>query len=356
MDYTELLQHSPYSWAQAEKEERILPLLQDLTNWHRQQCPKYGRALKLLDQVQGGYPTIDTIPFLPIRLFKQQSLQSIPDKDIFKTITSSGTSGQGRSHIVLDAQTAQNQQLTLYAIMKSFFGKQRLPMLIVDAPSVFRDRAAFNARGAAILGFSLFAKKKFYALTDTMDVDTASLNAFAQYAETQPVLIFGFTFMIWKYLCEALKTQGYAYDFSNAIVLHGGGWKKMADQAVSARTYKQRLYEQFHIRRVHNYYGMAEQTGCIYMECEYGHLHASIFSDVLIRNPADFSVCPPGQTGIIQVLSPIAASYPGHSILTEDMGAIEGIDDCPCGRKGTYFRIIGRIPQAEIKGCSDTHE
>ena len=54
--------------------------------------------------------------------------------------------------------------------------------------------------------------------------------------------------------------------------------------------------------------------------------------------------------------SPMAVSYPGHSLLTEDMGAILGVDDCPCGRKGKYFRIDGRIPQAEIRGCSDTHE
>lgn len=51
----------------------------------------------------------------------------------------------------------------------------------------------------------------------------------------------------------------------------------MEAQAVSAEAYKRRLYDQFRISRVHNYYGMAEQTGCVYMECEAGHLHASIF-------------------------------------------------------------------------------
>ena len=33
----------------------------------------------------------------------------------------------------------------------------------------------------------------------------------------------------------------------------------------------------------------------------------------------------------------------------EDEGVIEGIDDCPCGRKGKYFRIIGRLKSAEKK-------
>ena len=48
-------------------------------------------------------------------------------------------------------------------------------------------------------------------------------------------------------------------------------------------------------------------------------------------------------------------SYPGHSLLTEDEGVILGEDDCPCGRRGKYFKILGRLPQAEIRGCSDTY-
>ena len=48
-------------------------------------------------------------------------------------------------------------------------------------------------------------------------------------------------------------------------------------------------------------------------------------------------------------------TYPGHSLLTEDEGMIQGVDDCPCGRKGKYIKIIGRIRNAEIRGCSDTY-
>ena len=92
------------------------------------------------------------------------------------------------------------------------------------------------------------------------------------------------------------------------------------------------------------------------MECECGHLHGSSYSDVLIRNMEDFSCCKNGTEGVIQVLTPMAWSYPGHSVLTEDKGMIVGEDDCPCGRKGKYIKITGRIPKAEIRGCSDTFE
>ena len=59
---------------------------------------------------------------------------------------------------------------------------------------------------------------------------------------------------------------------------------------------------------------------------------------------------------MIELVSLLPVSYPGHALLTEDEGEILGIDDCPCGRKGKYFKIHGRIKGAEIRGCSDTYE
>ena len=46
-------------------------------------------------------------------------------------------------------------------------------------------------------------------------------------------------------------------------------------------------------------------------------------------------------------------SYPGHNILTEDIGEIVGEDNCKCGKQGKYFQVYGRAKEAEIRGCSD---
>lgn len=355
MDYNEWLTNEPYSWSQEEKERHYLPYFKELTAFHHQKCQPYGHTLDLLGYDATKIKKISDIPMLPISLFKLMALKSIADDAVFKTLVSSGTTGQTVSRIFLDADTARNQQLTLAAIGKDFFSTTRLPMLVIDSPSILKDRVKFTARGAAILGFSIFAKRHYYALDDDMNVNIDVIQQFVEKYQGQPVLIFGFTFMLWKYLYLALKEKNISFDFSNASILHGGGWKRMQDQSVSPEEFKARLQEQFGITKVHNYYGMAEQTGCIYMECECGHLHASIFSDIIMRDPLDFTVCPVGKQGIIQVMSPLAVSYPGHSILTEDMGTLLGIDDCPCGRKGKYFKVDGRIPAAEIRGCSDTY-
>ena len=240
--------------------------------------------------------------------------------------------------------------------MADFIGEKRIPMLIIDAPNVLRDRALFSARGAGILGFSIFGSKRCYALKEDMSLDLETVEAFLEKAGDGPVLVFGFTYMVWKYFYEPLKRSGHMLHLEHGFLIHGGGWKKLTKEAVSAEKFRDGLREVCGILDVRNYYGMAEQTGCIYMECECGHLHVSSYSDVLIRNMEDFSCCKNGTEGVIQVLTPMAWSYPGHSVLTEDKGMIVGEDDCPCGRKGKYIKITGRIPKAEIRGCSDTFE
>jgi hypothetical protein len=91
------------------------------------------------------------------------------------------------------------------------------------------------------------------------------------------------------------------------------------------------------------------------MECEYGFLHASSFSDIIIRDHANYTSQDIGTRGLIQLLSVIPKSYPGHSLLSEDIGEIYGVDDCQCGRKGKYFKVYGRLKNAETRGCSDTY-
>jgi hypothetical protein len=100
---------------------------------------------------------------------------------------------------------------------------------------------------------------------------------------------------------------------------------------------------------------MVEQVGGIYMECEGGYFHAPNVAEILIRDFHDWSIAPTGTTGLVQTLSVLPRSYPGHSLLTEDLGTVYGVDDCPCGRMGARFKVLGRMPQAELRGCSDTH-
>lgn len=358
MTFDDILSNHPYSLVRQEKEQLLTERLTSLTLHHQQRCPEYARILQSIGFNHHNVKNYTDLPFLPVRLFKELNLKSVADEDVVKTMTSSGTSGQAVSKIYLDRETSANQQRTMVKIVSDFAGSARMPMIIIDCPSVIKNRAMFSARGAGILGFSIFGTKKIYALTDEMELDVDALQSFLEQNKGQRVLLFGFTFMIWQHFYKELvrlKNQGTVFDLSNGILIHGGGWKKLISEAVSEQDFHKSLQSVCGLSHIHDYYGMVEQTGCIYMECECGHLHASIFSDIITRRPIDFTECAIGETGIIQVVSTIPESYPGHSLLTEDEGVILGIDDCPCGRKGKYFKINGRLKNAEIRGCSDTY-
>ncbi|MEM6589894.1 MAG: long-chain fatty acid--CoA ligase [Pseudomonadota bacterium] len=331
----------------------ILDDLNALTRHHRAHCKPYA------DYVQSMFgkdeaEDLSQVPYLPARAFKSFKLQSIPEADVFKTMRSSGTSG-AQSTIILDKLTAQRQTRALTASFADHFGKGRFPMLVIDTESTVKDRLSFSARTAGVNGFSLFSRGRAFALNDDLKLDLPRTRAFLEEHAGKPIFVFGFTFLIWTALFEELATSGEKLDLSNAFILHGGGWKKLEDRKVDNATFKARLAETTGCTRVHNYYGMIEQTGTIYIECEEGRLHAGPQSDVIVRDPHTHAVLGPGETGLIQVFSTIQESYPGHSVLTEDMGRVYPGTDCPCGRTGTIVEIEGRLPKAEIRGCSDAY-
>ncbi|MBQ9897667.1 MAG: hypothetical protein IJM40_10195 [Synergistaceae bacterium] len=345
----------PYGLNKLEKNKLLTQRLLDLTRLHKDNCLEYARMLESVNFDFNKVNSYKDLPFLPVRLFKELNLKSVADENIFKTMTSSGTTGQAVSKIFLDKLTASNQQKALVKIVSSFTGSGRMPMIIIDCPSVIKNRLMFSARGAGILGFAIFGAKSIYALDDEMNLNLEAIREFLDKFRDKKILLFGFTFMIWQHFYKALKNNNLKLDLSNGILIHGGGWKKLLNEAVSPEEFNKRLGDVCGIKSVHNYYGMVEQTGSVYMECECGHLHASNFSDIIIRRAFDFKECAIGEKGIIQVLSSIPESYPGHSLLTEDEGILLGEDDCPCGRMGKYFKVLGRMQKAEIRGCSDTY-
>lgn len=346
----------PYSLKRDEKRELYQTELGRLCRLHYERCGEYGNLLDGLGYDLSIQHKIEDIPFFPVRLFKSFELLSVDRQDIIKTMNSSGTTGQSVSKIYLNKENADSQIKALAKIMGSFLGNKRLPMLILDTSAVIKDRKLFSARGAGILGFSMLGHHTAYALDERMKPDFEKIAAFLERYGREPFLIFGFTYMIWQHWYRELRASGHYADCSQGILLHGGGFKKLREEAVDNTAFKSRLKEVCGLEHIYNYYGMVEQTGSVFMECECGRLHASNFSDLIIRNTRDFSVCGVGEKGLVQLVSLLPVSYPGHSILTEDVGELTGEDDCPCGRMGKTFKLHGRIQAAEIRGCSDTYE
>ncbi len=128
-----------YSVPASVKEPTMLAGLRRLTERHRRHCEPYDRILTAWQgpgaQSPPGYDDgVAGVPYLPASLFKSLELRSVPPADVFKVMTSSGTTGQTPSRIYLDLETAKLQTKALSSIVTQYLGKARRPMLIVDHP------------------------------------------------------------------------------------------------------------------------------------------------------------------------------------------------------------------------------
>jgi hypothetical protein len=340
---------SVFTLPQVAREPLLLKELADLVEHHRAHCAPYDRILSASGYAGAG--SVAELPWLPVRLFKNLELKSIPDDEVFKVLTSSGTTGDV-SRIYLDRVAAATQTRQLGATLQTVLGPKRLPMLLVDSRGILKDRRSFSARGAGVLGMATFGRDHVWALDPSGAPDLAALREFLAKHGDAPFLIFGFTYLVWLHLYEIARDA--RLDLSNGILVHSGGWKKLVDRAVSPQEFRRRLANDTGLVHSHNFYGMVEQIGTIFLEGPSGGaLYCPDFADVVIRNPQTWQEQPVGEPGLIEVVSTLPTSYPGHVLLTEDLGVVHGVDDGDW--PGKRFSVLGRLPRAEARGCSDTY-
>ena len=151
-------------------------------------------------------------------------------------MNSSGTSSGKPSKIYLDKESARIQTIVINKIVTKIIGKRRLPMLIVDEKTI-QDPTKFDAKTAAIIGFSMFGSNHQYLIKNG-SIDYENLNIFLNKFAKQKFLIFGFTSLVYDQLINKLDKTKIRSFFENSILIHGGGWKKMKKIKVSNEIFK----------------------------------------------------------------------------------------------------------------------
>ena len=316
---------------------------------HYKNCPEYKKICKNLFKKIETCNSLEELPFVHVNIFKNINLKSTTIDKLSKTLHSSGTSGNSKSKINVDRYTSLLQSRALLNIFSSVIKKKCTFFFITD--NMGKDLETISASTAAVRGFSQMSKKN-YSIFKNNKLNYSKLINFVKKNPKEEFVIFGFTSNIWMDLLENLNKKKLKIPKNRGILIHGGGWKKLENISVSKKEFNKKSKNILGIRNVYNYYGMVEQTGSIFLECEENYFHCSLYSDILIRDE-NLSIAKKKEVGLLQTLSLIQSSYPGHNILTEDLGRIEGVDNCKCGRKGKYFSFIGRVPGTEKRGCSD---
>jgi phenylacetate-coenzyme A ligase PaaK-like adenylate-forming protein len=305
---------------------------------------------------------IADIPPIPVHVFKAlgHKLLSVSSDSIKTKLQSSATSGTP-STVLLDKVTARRQMRAMARVMQEVLGPKRRPFCILDIDPTSPNASNLGARIAAVKGYLNFASSSNYFID--ANNPTAPLKfleeQFVEHLQSiessEPLIIFGFTFVLYHTVFKTLKEKGVSFQLpEGSQVIHIGGWKKLESEKVDKAIFNQDIAGVLGISpdNVVDIYGFTEQMGLNYPDCKLGWKHIHAYSDVIIRDEADLSVCSNGKVGLLEFVSPLQHSYPGNVVLTDDLGVIEE-GTCECGQVGKRFKVIGRAKKAEVRGCGD---
>ena len=349
-----LFEIKPYSLDQKEKDEMFAKAMNEAIRYHYDRSEEFRKICDNRNFVPGETTSVESIPFLPVSLFKTFQLRSVPASEIIKTIYSSATTSNSPSTIFLDDITSKRQTKALISIMKDFLINKK-NFLIIDQQTDLNNSREVKSRESAIRGFFPFMESMNFCLDSNLKFDLSKIYELP----TENCCIMGFTWLLYTTIIENENNdllREFFRKIKNPVIIHIGGWKKLGDKKISKDEFNKKISEFFNCKKenIMDIYGMTEQLGTIYPDCNQGNKHVSVFSEIFIRNTNTLEIEEMGKSGFIQLVSPIPKSYPGISLLSDDIGKIIGVDDCPCGRKGKYFRFVKRTEKADIKGCGDT--
>jgi len=343
-----LLQCPPYS---ERNDDLFLSEINLLTEYHLAGCRAYGRICKGWQPAQ----RIEDVPFVHVGVFKRIELKTDGEDIVFKrSVHSSSTTGSS-SRIALDQKSSILQSESVSKILGDFLGVEKRPLLVLDSVKSLRRRGEMSARVAAAMSLRPLASDIMFLLKDSENPGSMNWDELRNVLlNNDRLIIYGFSWVLWL----AWGAGDFPEDIRMLLrekeisFVHSGGWKKLESISVDHRDFAQAVLR--HVRtgsKVVDFYGLVEQMGIIYPMCEYGARHVPVWADVLIRDVCTLKTLSE-EMGQIQLLNVLAYGAPYHSVLTEDVGRlIPG--NCPCGRQGRRFDLLGRVPKAEIRGCAN---
>jgi hypothetical protein len=343
-----LLGKFPYE----ERDDRLfLGEMNRVTLHHLKGCPEYSRVWEGWRKAE----SVADLPFLHVDLFKRVLFKTVSAGiEHGRFLQSSSTSGSQPSQVLLDRRSSEWQSQSSTAILKDFLSIASCPLLVLDNPKNLRQRH-LSARTAAALALCPLATDMRFVLNASDSIRWDVVDEAARSADS--LLVYGFTWAFWTtWVTELARTapaEVRARLASKYIAfVHSGGWKKLAALQVDRKAFDSALLETSGPgSQVLDFYGLVEQTGVVYPLCDFNFRHVPVWADVLVRDP--FTLTPlVGEVGQLQLLNPLPLGAPYHSVLTEDLGRIEP-GACSCGRSGTRFEVLGRIPKAELRGCAN---
>ena len=289
--------------------------------------PVYKKYLTYLGVNPHNVSDVTSIPFLPIRFFKDHDVVTGDWKEeaIF---LSSATSGLGQSHHKVKSLEAYLKNTT--QIFSHFYGQPADFHFFALLPSYLeRDGSSLIEMVRHFIELSRSEFSAFY-LQNRGEL----VKQIERAKKTQrKVMLLGVTFALMDLAEEA------ELDLANCIVMETGGMKGRREE-ITREELHAFLGSRFNLPLVHSEYGMTELLSQAYSPGK-GYFQAPPGMKLIIRDINDpFKSLDVGKTGGINVID-LSNIYTCAFVETQDLGRI---------RQDGSFEVLGRIDNSDIRG------
>jgi len=291
----------------------------------------YKAYLKARKVDPGSVKSLEQIPFLPIRFFKDFQVISGSPSDFKDFYSSSGTTGMITSrHYIYSEKWYLDHALAIfedgYGSIKGFHILALLPAYLERPGSSLVSMADHFIRESQSehSGFYLYNQGELLEKLELLSGDT------------RKVLLLGVTFALLD-LAESGKSLTPP---QNLIVMETGGMKGRRREMIREEVHDI-LKPYFGVKTLHSEYGMTELMSQAYSKGE-GKYTVPASMRVLLRDVNDPLSWANRSQGGINVID-LANFHSCAFIETQDLGRID--------EKG-QLEVLGRFDNSEIRGCN----
>jgi phenylacetate-coenzyme A ligase PaaK-like adenylate-forming protein len=269
------------------------------------------------------------IPFLPISFFKSHKVQtgSWKDEGVF---FSSGTTGAVPSrHLVMDKVFYLRNTVEIFA---RHFGPLSDFHVLALLPSYLeREGSSLIAMAENFIRLSGSPQSGFYLNNQNELISKLK----TLHGGPRKVLLLGVTFALLD------LAENFEIDLGHCMVMETGGMKGRRPEKTRQEVHEY-LMGRLNLDKVYSEYGMTELFSQAYSAGN-GLFQAPAWMKVILRDPEDpFEYSEATKQGAINIID-LANFHSCAFIETQDLGQL--------GKNG-YFEVLGRMDNADIRGCN----
>ena len=363
--YTDLLFSQKNIFDTEATDGLFLKAMRENCLWHYRHCPEYRRILdsfRFSPYDLRKYEDIEKLPFIPTAFLKTHRMFSMPKALMPIRVTSSGTSGK-MSEIGLDTASLLNglKMVIRAAEPRGLISGRPCHFIVFGYRPDIRNRTAVSKTA---FGYTFFspAIDRTYALKPEKssggikyfpDLDGVIKAIVKNSRSSFPTRFIGFPAYTY-FTLRSMEQRGISVKLpEGSSIMLGGGWKQFYKERADKKELYRLAEKQLGIPEsyISESFGAAEHP-ILYIDCEKHSFHIPVYSRVIIRDVNTLKPLKKGETGLVNLITPMISATPVLSILTDDLGVLRDGGECGCGIRSPYLEIIGRVGLKEIKTCA----